>query len=151
MSVQTEMTVPIGTVKKSVHVKRSAEDAFRIFVDEMGAWWPNKDGKYTYGGDRAQDVVLEARVGGRFYERYKDGEEFVIGHVVACDRPRRILFTWGAVGEVTTEVEVTFVAEGNGTRVDLEHRGIEKMGAMAHGFDQGWDDVLAQFVRRTGS
>src|SRR5262249_47262836 len=146
---QTEVALPIGTVKKSVHVKRSVEDAFRIFVEEIRKWWPNKDGKYTYGGERAQDVFLEARVGGRFYERFKDGEEFVIGRVVACDRPRRILFTWGARGEATTEVEVKFVPEGNGTRVDLEHRGIEKMGSMAHGFDRGWDDVLAHFVQGT--
>jgi len=93
-------------VNKVVHVKRSPEDAFRLFVDEMGKWWPLHTGKYSYDAARAQDVFLEARVGGRFYERYKDGDEF-----------------------------------------QIEHRNIENMGEMAHGFDEGWDDVLGYFVR----
>ena len=135
------------TVNKVVHVKRSPEDSFRLFVDEMGKWWPLHTGKYSYGGDRAQDVFLEGRVGGRFYERYNDGEEFVIGHVTAVDRPNSIVFTWGTAGEGTTEVEVRFAADAEGTRVSLEHRNLEAMGEQVHGFDQGWDDVLGYYVR----
>jgi uncharacterized protein YndB with AHSA1/START domain len=26
--------------------------------------------------------------------RFTDGEELVVGHVTACEPPRRILFTW---------------------------------------------------------
>ena len=84
------------TVNKSVHVKRSSEDAFRLFVNEIGKWWPLRTNRFTYGGDRAQDIFLEEPVGGRFYERFKDGEEFVIGHEMTCDRPDRIVFTWRA-------------------------------------------------------
>ena len=135
------------TITKSVQVTRTQEDTFRLFVDEMGKWWPLHTGKYTYDAARAQDVILEAQVGGRFFERYKDGEEFVIGHVLTCDRPNHIVFTWGAPGEATTEVDVRFTVAGNGTRVDLEHRGVERMGAQAHGFDEGWDDVLSYFAR----
>jgi uncharacterized protein YndB with AHSA1/START domain len=136
-------------VNKVVHVKRTQEDAFRLFVDEMRRWWPNKDGKYTYGGDRAHDVFLEARLGGRFYERYTDGEEFEIGQVTELDRPNRIVFTWGAGAraEGTTVVDVRFTSEGDSTRVEVEHRDIENMGPMAHGFDSGWDEVLAEYVR----
>jgi uncharacterized protein YndB with AHSA1/START domain len=136
-------------INKVVHVKRAPADAFRLFVDEMTRWWPSHTGRYTYGGDRAQDVFLEAHVGGRFYERYKDGEEFVIGHVTEVDRPNRIVFTWGAAGrsEGTTVVDVSFEPDGDGTRVRLEHRDVENMGEMAHSFEQGWDEVLGYFVR----
>lgn len=136
-------------INKVVHVKRSPEDAFRLFVDEMGRWWPSHTGKYTYNAEKAEDVFLEARVGGRFFERYKDGEEFDIGQVTEIDRPNRIVFTWGAGarGEATTEVEVRFSSEGDGTRVVLEHRNIENMGDQAHGFDEGWDEVLGYYVR----
>jgi uncharacterized protein YndB with AHSA1/START domain len=133
------------TVHKTVHVKRTPEDAFRLFVDDMGKWWPLHTGKYSYGGDRAQDVFLESRVGGRFYERYKDGEEFVIGQVLVCERPNRLVFTW-AGGEGTTEVEVHFAAEADGTTVELEHRGLENMKEMAPGFDSGWQEVLSYYV-----
>ncbi|MHB8618961.1 MAG: SRPBCC domain-containing protein [Chloroflexota bacterium] len=149
MSVQTLPGEATMVISKSVHVRRSPEDAFRLFVDEMGKWWPLHTGQYTYGGDRAQDVFLEAHVGGRFYERFKDGEEFVVGHVTTCDRPNRIAFTWTAGENGDTGVEVTFSPDGDGTRVDLEHRAIEKMGDMAQGLDKGWDDVLGYFVRAT--
>ncbi|MDE3074623.1 MAG: SRPBCC domain-containing protein [Chloroflexota bacterium] len=135
------------TITKSVHVRRSPEDAFRLFVDEMGKWWPMQTGQYSHGGDRGQDIVLESRVGGRFYERFKDGEEFLVGHVTVCERPNRIAFTWSAGEAGDTEIEVTFSADGDGTRVDLEHRAIEKMGDMAKGYDEGWTDVLGYYVR----
>jgi uncharacterized protein YndB with AHSA1/START domain len=135
------------TIHKTVHVKRSPDDAFRLFVDDMTRWWPLRTGKYSYDPARAQDVFLEAHAGGRFFERYKDGEEFVIGHVTSCERPHRIVFTWGAPNEGTTEVDVRFTGEGDGTRVELEHRGIENMGEMAHGFDEGWTEVLGYYER----
>jgi hypothetical protein len=43
-----------------------------------------------------------------------------------------------------------FRAEGEGTRVELEHRKLENMGPMAHGFEEGWEDVLGWFVRAAG-
>ena len=36
---------------------------------------------------------------------------------------------------------------GDGTRVDLAHSGIEKMGEQAHGLSTGWDEVLSFFVQ----
>ena len=133
-------------INKSVHVRRSPEDAFRLFVDEIGRWWPLHTGKYTYDPARAQDVILESHVGGRFFERYSDGEEFVIGQVVECQRPSRILFTWSAGPDAFTEVEVRFTSDAGGTRVDLQHRGVEKMGPQAHGFEEGWGEVLGYYV-----
>ena len=43
-----------------------------------------------------------------------------------------------------------FVPEGDGTRVELEHRGWERWGDEAAetraSYDSGWDTVLAPFV-----
>jgi uncharacterized protein YndB with AHSA1/START domain len=133
-------------ITKSIEVHRSPEDAFRLFVDEMRSWWPSQGGKYTYGGDRAQDAFLESKVGGRFFERYKDGEEFDIGVVTLCDRPHRIVFTWGPGEEAQTDVDVRFTSIESGTRVDIEHRGVEKLGEAAHAFDGGWDEVLSYYM-----
>jgi len=51
-----------------------------------------------------------------------------------------------------TEIEVTFTDEGGKTRVDLEHRGWEALGAEAaearQGYSQGWESVLAGFADR---
>ena len=62
-----------------------------------------------------------------------------------------MVFSWKAPSwDAPTEVEVRFTAEGDGTRVDLEHRGWERAGAAAEnqstGYGQGWDTVLARYA-----
>jgi hypothetical protein len=32
------------TIRKSIHVKRSVEDSFRLFTRDIGKWWPLKEG-----------------------------------------------------------------------------------------------------------
>ena len=135
------------TVNKSVHVKRSSEDAFRLFVNEIGKWWPLHTSRFTYGGDRAQDIFLEEHVGGRFYERFKDGEEFVIGHVMTCDPRSHRVHLARRRRKPTTEVDVRFSGSGDGTQVSLEHRGVEQMARQARAWDAGWDEVLGYYVR----
>jgi uncharacterized protein YndB with AHSA1/START domain len=51
-----------------------------------------------------------------------------------------------------TEIEVTFTPDGEGTRVELEHRNWEQAGESAAGmrdnYETGWDIVLAPFVEK---
>jgi|SRR5215470_19024260 len=140
------------TVTKSIHVKRSVEHAFRIFTVEMGKWWPLKEG-FSFGPGRAGEIFLESREGGRFFERYTDGEEFDVGVVTVYAPPNRIVFTWKAPQwHGPTEVEVRFSPEHGGTRVDLEHRGWERAGAERQVRDEyngGWETVLARYASHT--
>jgi uncharacterized protein YndB with AHSA1/START domain len=136
-------------VHETVDVESSVEDAFTFFTTRMGEWWPLD--KASYGGDRAMDIFLEPRVGGRFFERFVDGDELQVGSVIACDAPDRIVFTWHTADwEGETEVEVRFTPIGGGTRVDLEHRGFERIGPMgpdvAAKFRGGWPGVIQSFA-----
>jgi len=137
------------TIRKSIHVKRPVERTFRLFTEEIGKWWPLKEG-FSFGGKRAADIFIEGREGGRFFERFADGEEFDVGVVTTYVPPARIVFTWKAPDwDAATEVEVRFSSEDDGTRVDLEHRGWEQAGARArdqrNSYDGGWNRVLACF------
>ena len=97
----------VAAVRETVDVEASAETAFVFFTSRMGEWWPLD--KASYGGDRAKDIFLEPRVGGRFFERFVDGDELQNGTVLDCDPPNRIVFTWyTADWQSETEVEVTF-------------------------------------------
>ena len=70
-----------------------------------------------------------------------------------------MLLAWQINGEwkydaaLVTEVEVNFIPEGSGTRVELEHRHLERMGAAAEGVRQaidspgGWSGLLAAFAQ----
>ena len=138
------------TIRKSIHVKRPIEAAFRVFTEDIGRWWPLKDG-YSFGGARADQIYLEGKEGGRFFERFTDGEEFVVGVVKTYSPPSRIVFEWKAPDwDAPTEVDVRFTADGPGTLVELEHRGWDRAGAAAtksrDGYDGGWNQVLARYA-----
>jgi uncharacterized protein YndB with AHSA1/START domain len=137
-------------IEKSILVKRPPAAAFHHFTSDIGKWWPLREG-LTFGGERAHEIFLEPRVGGRFFERFRDGEEFEIGKVTAYDPPARVAFSWKQPGwDAATEVEVRFRAEGDGTRVELEHRGWEALGEAGRksrdGYASGWDLPLSRYA-----
>jgi uncharacterized protein YndB with AHSA1/START domain len=145
------MTSTPLVVRQSVHVPLSPDDAFRLFTDGIGEWWPLDDG-FSYGGDRAHAIVLEAVPGGRFFERFVDGDELQVGTVVECEPPGRVVFTWRSPEwPAETEVEVRFLADPSGTNVELAHRGWERLGAdaetLARQWRNGWPRVVACFAR----
>jgi uncharacterized protein YndB with AHSA1/START domain len=95
--------------------------------------------------------VVAARLGGRFFERFTDGDELQVGEVIACEPPVRIVFTWQAPGWAgATEVEVTFSGDDRRTRVDVEHRGWDRVGPgledESQGFRNGWPAVLGAYA-----
>jgi uncharacterized protein YndB with AHSA1/START domain len=140
-------------VQESVEVECSVAEAFSFFTTRMGEWWPLDNA--SYGGDRAKDIFLEPHVGGRFFERFIDGDELQVGSVIVCDPPHRIVFTWHTADWAgQTEVEVTFSPFAEGTRVDLEHRGFERIGPLgpdvADKFRGGWPSVMGAFTSKVG-
>jgi uncharacterized protein YndB with AHSA1/START domain len=142
---------PLVAVHERVQVDCPVQEAFVLFTTRMGEWWPLQQA--SYGGDRANEIFLEPRVGGRFFERFSDGDELQVGSVVACEPPRRITFTWKTADwEGETEVEVTFTPHMEGTRVELEHRGFERLGSIGSDvtakFRGGWPGVLKAYARR---
>lgn len=100
-------------------------EAFRVFTDEIGAWWPLP----THGifGDRSGGVVFRD---GRLIEIATDGSEAVWGEITAWDPPRRLAISWhpGRDADDASLVEVSFDADGESTRVTIEHRGWETFG-----------------------
>ena len=143
------------TIRKSIKVARSPEVAFRVFTEEIGAWWPLTEGFSFHAGHGPKDIFIEGRVGGRFYERFNDGTEFEVGRVTSFEPPRAVAFTWKAPSwEAATEVEVRFIADGAGTTVTLEHRGWEagpNMQREGKGYEDGWNTVLAKYSSRASA
>jgi uncharacterized protein YndB with AHSA1/START domain len=139
-------------IRQTVRVDLPPDEAFRLFTDGINEWWPLDEG-YAYGGDRAHQIFLEPTVGGRFFERFVDGDELQVGTVVACTPPHMILLTWhGPDWQAATEVEVRFLPDASGTTVELEHRGFEKLGpdgqAIAQRWAGGWPRVIQAFGTR---
>ncbi len=139
-------------VRQSVRVRRPIQAAFDLFTRDIGSWWPIET--HHARGD-VVGVVFEARLGGRIYEQCRDGRVADWGQVLVWEPPSRVVFTWvpGRSGLGPTEVEVRFVAEDpTTTRVELEHRGWERLGDLAaetrSSYLNGWPAVIRRFVEK---
>jgi uncharacterized protein YndB with AHSA1/START domain len=153
------MTMTKAAVTKSVTVEAPVDKAFRVFTDGIDRWWFRQ---HHIGASELQEVVLEPRAGGRWYEVGIDGTECPWGHVLAWDPPHRLVLAWQIDSawhfdpDLITEVEVRFAADGpDRTVVELEHRDLERFGdaseTMRTGFDSagGWQGLLGAFAQAT--
>lgn len=148
------------SVKKQIVVETSQQRAFRTFTDGIDRWWPRE---HHIGASPLERMIVEPRAGGRWYSVCKDGSEVDIGKVVAWEPPARLVLTWQITAHwqydpaFSTEVEVGFFAEGpRRTRVELEHKQLERYGAQAETVrktfesDEAWLASLQAFGRATG-
>ena len=143
--------VELSPIVKSIEVRRAPQDAFRLFTEEISAWWPVK--KHSRAKDAAGEetvrVDFETRVGGRIYETLNTGEQRDWGEVLAIEPGHRLRFSFqmGRPKEKSGEVEVRFEPlDEKSCRVTLTHSHWERFGdeaqAMVRGFDTGWNAVF---------
>jgi len=126
---------------------------FDLFFGRMTEWWPLATRSVTLTA--AVSCHFEPRIGGRVYERARDGREAPWGTVLVWEPPSCVVFTWhpGLPESAATEVEVRLTAAGTNTRVDLEHRNWERLGENAARirslYEGGWVGVLGRFIERS--
>jgi uncharacterized protein YndB with AHSA1/START domain len=138
-------------VTKSITVACNVQNAFRIWTEQIYAWWP---AGHSRSGDPATQVLIEGKVGGRFYERTSHGIEYDCGQVLLWEPPHRLAYSWflGSGPEQPTEVDVRFIALGpTQTRVEVEHRGPELIGELwwrnQARYRAAWEVVLPAFAK----
>lgn len=142
-------------VRRSVLVGAGADHAFKVFTEKFVTWWPPA---HHIGEADLRDVVVEPRESGRWYEVGVDGTECDWGSVKVWEPPSRLLPTWHLDGDRdydpdparASEVEITFTAEGSGTRVELVHRNFERHFAKPDRVREasaarGWGGILLGF------
>lgn len=131
-------------VSKSIRVQAPQAHVFDVFTAHIGRWWPLPT--HHIGAAPASTVVIEPFVGGRWFERGIDGSECDWGRVLAWEPPGRVVLAWEIGADwkhqpgLGTEVEVRFIAESEtATRVELEHRHLERYGEHAAHMRDGFD------------
>ena len=118
-----------SSVLVALRVKAPPERAFAVFVREIGAWWKPNVLFQTTPRDPGR-LAFEEGEGGRLTETLANGKVFEIGRITVWDPPRRLVFGWRQAAfpvELITEVEVTFEAVGDETRVSIDHRGFDRV------------------------
>jgi hypothetical protein len=152
-------TIQPAPVRRSIEVNASQAKAFDVFTRRIGAWWPKS---HHVGKAPLVEAVIEPRVDGRWYERGEDGTECDWGRVLAWNPPSGLVLAWQLDAQfkfdpgLVTEVEVRFVPLSDGrTRVELEHRHLERFGDAAErvhdrvGGEGGWTAILRSFAAAT--
>jgi uncharacterized protein YndB with AHSA1/START domain len=143
-------------IRKQLRVKASQEKAFSTFVAAMGRWWLKG---HSLLQSPQQDVVIEPRPGGLWYEIGEDGSRQNWGKVLDWGEPDYIVLAWQLNSEwaydpeFETSVEVRFTPDGEYTVVDFEHRDLDRFvenadavrGDADAGMDAGWGQLLAGF------
>lgn len=102
-------------IQQSVHVDCPVKDAFRLFTEDFGKWWPLAE----------ETCEIEPGLGGRVLERSESGAEHEWGTVTLWNPPDTLEFTWhpGGARDDCQRVSVAFEQEADGTKVTLTHRG----------------------------
>ena len=139
---------PLPPVRRSVTVRCAQDRAFDVFTRRIGAWWPVAS--HSLGGETVASLDVEPAVGGRVVETWTTGERRTWGTVLAWEPPQRFAMTW-EITPVATELELRFFALGPElTRVDLEHRGWQRLAVLVDRRERyagGWEFVLGCFER----
>ena len=124
--------------------------AFAAWTERIDLWWPKG---HSVSGEADVEVVLEPGVGGRIYERTRDGREIDWGEVTRWEPPARLGYLWHIRRDRAdaTDVEVTFADLGDGTtRVDIRHTGWERLGVGGAAWRDanrgGWAGLLPHYV-----
>jgi uncharacterized protein YndB with AHSA1/START domain len=152
----TTATITPAPVRKAVQVRAAPARAFEVFTTGIARWWP---ATHKIGQAPLREAVLEPRAGGRWFERGEDGSECDWGRVLVWEPPAHLVLAWQIDAQwrfdpdLVTEVEVRFLPDGPGaTRVELEHRHLERLGAGADAaraaLDSpgGWGGLLEGFA-----
>ncbi len=157
MTSMTSDTVDVP-VRKTIVVKAPVERAFKVFTEGFDSWWPRG---HHIGKSPMKKAIIEGRTGGRCYSEQVDGTDCDWGSILVWDPPHRLVMAWQINGEwqyepdlaKSSEVEIRFTPEAGGsTRVDLEHRYFNRLGAdgdkMRIGVSAtgGWGSLLDLFA-----
>jgi hypothetical protein len=118
------------TVRKSVSVSCSPPEAFELFTERLGTWWPFET--HRPGDEMPEAAVFEGREGGRVYHRVPSGKEEEWATVLVWDPPARFVIDWHVNPENPSK------------------RYGEQAGESFASYDTGWNTVLGRYVEKAG-
>lgn len=123
----------------AIRVEASPARAFECFTRDIARWWqPNPLFQLTRQGDGV--LQFEPGEGGRLFTTLPDGTEFEIGRIEVWKPGEELALSWRQASfapDHVTQLNVSFEAVGDATRVTVEHRGwdtIPEKHAARHGF-----------------
>jgi uncharacterized protein YndB with AHSA1/START domain len=143
MTAKTSMRVQVDLT-----IQAEPERVFTALTTGTAIWW----GAPYLERKEATDLVLEPKVGGRFYERWNltpgEGSGALLGSVVAIDPPR-LLRMHGSFGmterAVLGVVSIELSPFSEGTQVKFSHQATGDLDdELELHYAHGWHDLLGR-------
>ena len=138
-------------ITKTIEVPCGQQEAFTVFVEQMGSWWPlSHFSMSAQTGSSAKTLRVESKLGGRIVEVATDETEHHWGTFRAYDPYGSFSMDFHmGLPPCESRVEVTFtVVETERTRVVLTHSNWEAYGDMADmmisGYGKGWGAIFEE-------
>jgi uncharacterized protein YndB with AHSA1/START domain len=114
----SETTKGIDQIRLDVRIEAPRERVWRALTDDLSGWWPADT--FNVGG-ASVPMRFEAKVGGRMYEDWGDGQGLLWAQVVLLRRPEQLSLIgdsfpeWG--GPARSYLSWTLEADGAATVV----------------------------------
>lgn len=142
----------LDPIVKTVEVPWSQDEAFDVFVTDMGTWRPlDKRAMSMQDGESAEKLRVEPTEAGKIVEISEEGTEHHWGTITSYDPPDSVTidFHMGLPPESASVIEVQFTSLGDEqTRVELTQRNWEAFGEMAEmmreNYDSSWGLLFEQ-------
>lgn len=146
-------------IRQSQVIRSDPAHTFSVFTGRLAEWWPLVP--FSFGQERVRVVTLDGRVGGEVTEVWDDGTTHVWGTLREWDPPHAFTMTWNITG-TPTEVALRFTELAPAlTRVELEHRGWDRLteeelgrdcalpgGYRGGSFQRGWVVILRRLQEK---
>lgn len=136
-------------VTESITVRAPIGKVFDAYVNRIDEWWPRQGQQFRYSfapsDVEPRHIRFEAQLGGRFYETFANGDEYVIGRITEYEPPHKIAYTWKDPGwSAETQIEISFTQSGEETTLSLRHSGFEKLEQpeLAEGYQYGSTEIF---------
>jgi DNA-binding transcriptional ArsR family regulator/uncharacterized protein YndB with AHSA1/START domain len=140
-------TTGLIQIEQEVTVNAAPEKVWDALINDVSAWWT---ASCMYDASRAKAMLLEARVGGRFYEDWGDGEGALFGIVTGLHR-NQWLEVSGSIGmgmAIAGTISYTLEAQGDCTLLKFSHHASGAVSSRAQQlFGSGWTELLGSRLK----
>lgn len=130
-------------IAQEITLKASPAKVWAALTTDIGKWWAYRV------GEEGSTVHLEPRLGGRFEERWGDGEGVIWGEVVDLRKGKRLRLkgALGMSGAAVNDYVYELEEKDGGTLLKLTHHGFGSADPdTGENYRGGWSGLLEKYL-----
>ena len=131
-------------IEQEIKINAKPAKVFERLTGDVSPWW---DHSFS---EAPKAVVLEAKLGGRFYEDFGDGNGAIYCTVMQLEKDAKLVLVgqMGMGGAVYGNITFELVADGAATVLKLSHSAIgDVTDEHKKNYSQGWQDLLGKRLK----